>query len=122
MPPFTLASLVSPFAARVTFVTRDFRSSTWHLDEGFAGLDAVAIMQAAHETRHRRHLVPLLRRAREILRPGGWLLSCDHCAGDGKDRSLYLERAEQPVALREAGFARVELVRDEGGMAMYAAR
>lgn len=79
-------------------------------------------MQAVHETRHKRHALPLLVRARALLRPNGQLLYCDHYSEDGKQPGLMLDRAEQPEVLRAAGYARVELLHEEGGMALYAAR
>lgn len=106
-------------ASRVTFVARDFRAPDW--TAGFSGLDAVVTMQAVHETRHKRRALPLLSQARTILRPGGRLLYCDHYFEDGKKAALLLDRAEQPEVLRAAGYSRVELLRDEGGMALYAA-
>ena len=111
-------------ASRVTFVTRDFRAPDW--TAGLSALDAVVTMQAVHETRHKRRALPLLAQARTLLRPGGQLLYCDHYFdhhfGDGKKPGLLLDRAEQLEVLRAAGCSRVELLRDEGGMALYAAR
>jgi SAM-dependent methyltransferase len=106
-------------ASRVSFVTRDFRTPDW--TAGLSGLDAITTMQAVHETRHKRRALPLLAQARTILRPGGQLLYCDHYFVDGKKPGLTLDRAEQPEVLRAAGYSRVTLLRDEGGMALYAA-
>jgi SAM-dependent methyltransferase len=106
-------------ASRVTFVTRDFRSPDW--TAGLSRFDAIITMQAVHETRHKRRALPLLTQARTVLRPGGKLLYCDHYFGNGQNRALVLERLEQPEVLRAAGYSSVELVRDEGGMALYAA-
>jgi hypothetical protein len=64
----------------------------------------------------------LLAQARTVLEPGGQLLYCDHYFAEGEKAGLLLARAEQPEVLRAAGYAHVELVRDEGGMALYAAR
>jgi len=106
-------------ASRIAFVTCDFRTPDW--TAGFSGFDAVVTMQAVHEMRHKRLALPLLAQARTILRPGGQLLYCDHYDEDGKQPGLMLDRAEQPEVLRAAGCSRVELLRDEGGMALYAA-
>lgn len=107
-------------ASRITFVTRDFRTPDWIA--GVSAPDAIVTMQAVHETRHKRRALPLLAQTRTILRPGGQLLYCDHYFEDGKKVGLLLDRAEQPEVLRAAGYSRVELLRDEGGMALYAAR
>jgi SAM-dependent methyltransferase len=107
-------------ALRVAFVTRDFRTPDW--TEGLSGLDAIITMQAVHETRHKRRALPLLAQTRTILRPGGQLLYCDHYFEDGKKPGLLLDRTEQPEVLRAAGYASVTLLRDEGGMALYAAQ
>ncbi len=107
-------------AARITFVTCDFRSADW-LD-GLAGFDAVVTQQAVHETRHKRHAQLLLAQARTTLVPGGVLLYCDAYASPTTKPDLFLERDEQPAMLRAAGYVHVELLRDEHGMALYAAR
>jgi hypothetical protein len=111
---------IGAHAASVTFATRDFRARDWPI--GLGVFDAIVTMQAAHETRHRRHLVPLLERARSALADDGVLLYCDHYAAASMNPSLYVERTEQPTALRAAGFATIELLHDEGGMALYSAR
>jgi SAM-dependent methyltransferase len=106
-------------ASRVTFITRDFRRPDW--TSGVLAVDAIVTMQAVHETRHKSRALPLLAQARTLLRPGGSLLYCDHYFDDGKKPGLMLDRAEQPEVLRAAGYTNVELLRDEGGMALYAA-
>ena len=107
------------FASRVTFITRDFRAPGW--TAGFSALDAIITMQAVHETRHKRHALPLLAQARAVLRPGGQLLYCDHYFEEGKKPGLLLDRSEQPEMLRAAGYIDVVVLRDEGGMALYGA-
>lgn len=106
---------------RVTFLQRDFCDPRWTAKLGPCG--AVLTMQAAHETRHKRHLVPLLQQVRTVLRPEGLLLYCDHYfePGSGKNPLLYLERSDQPVAISMAGFSQVQVLHDEGGMALYSA-
>jgi SAM-dependent methyltransferase len=111
---------LAELAPRVTFVTRDFRDPTWA--QGIEPVDAIVTMQAAHETRHVRHLVPLLASARTVLRPGGVLLYCDHYVIEGRNPALLPEREEQPLALRAAGFAEIELLLEMEAMALYAAR
>lgn len=107
-------------ARRVTFVVRDFREPTWPADLGT--FDAVVTMQAAHETRHRRHVVPLLERARTLLVPGGLMLYCDgYLTPETTLRALFFERADQPRALERAGFVDVRLLHDEGNQALYSA-
>ncbi len=112
------AEHLGELAHQVTFVTRDFREPGW--TEGLGTFDAVVTLQAAHETRHRRHLVPLLTRARTLLEPGGTLLYADHYLDpDTKLRTLMLEREDQPRSLERAGFAGVELRYEEGSMALW---
>jgi SAM-dependent methyltransferase len=107
-------------AAHVTFVTRNFRSPDWVA--GLTGFDAVVTQQAVHEARHKRHAQPLLVQARTTLAPSGLLLFCDSYASPSSKPHLFLERDEQPAVLHAAGFATIELLRDEHGMALYAAR
>lgn len=114
------ADHLGDLATRVTFVVRDFRTSTW--PENLGVFDVVVTMQAAHETRHRRHVVPLLERARTLLVPGGWLLYCDgYLHPETTLPALSFERDDQPRALERAGFVDVCLLHDEGNQALYRA-
>ena len=102
----------------VTFVTRDFREPTWPVELG--AFDAVVTMQAAHEARHKRHLVPLLERARTVIAPGGVLLYADHyLVPETRWPALMPARADQPLALEGAGFVDVQLRYEEGNMALW---
>ncbi len=105
-------------ASRVTFVTRDFREAGWPSDLGT--FDAVVTLQAAHETRHKRHLVPLLERARTVLAGGGMVLYADHyLTPETKLVALAPARDEQPLALERAGFVDVTLRCEVGNMALW---
>lgn len=105
-------------ASRVTFVTRDFREPSW--PDGLGTFDAIVTLQAAHETRHKRHLVPLLERARTVLVPGGVLLYADHyLTPETKLPGLAPTREDQPLALARAGFRDVDLRHEEGNMALW---
>jgi SAM-dependent methyltransferase len=106
-------------ADRVTFVQRDFRDPAWTADLG--AFDAVLTLQAAHETRHKRHVAPLLAQARSVLVPGGRMLYCDSYESATSKPQLFLPRDEQPRALEQAGFSAVQCLHDESGMALYAA-
>lgn len=66
-------------------------------------------------------LPDLLVQIRASLKTGGVLLYCDHYRGKLKNPVLYLERRQQPRALRAAGFVHVERLLDKGGMALYRA-
>jgi SAM-dependent methyltransferase len=104
--------------SRVTFLTRDFREPAWPSDLGT--FDAVVTLQAAHETRHKRHLVPLLERARTVIAPGGVLLYADHyLTPETKLPALSPTRADQPLALERAGFVDVQLRYEEENMALW---
>ena len=112
------AEHLGELAQRVTFVTRDFRDAAWPI--GLGTFDAVVTLQAAHETRHERHLVPLLTRARTVVAAGGVLLYADHYrTPETKLPALFVARDHQPRALERAGFVDVHLRHDEGGMALW---
>ena len=112
------AEHLGELARRVTFVTRDFREPAWPSDLGT--FDAVVTLQAAHEARHKRHLVPLLERARTVVAPGGVLLYADHyLTPETRLPALVPERADQPLALERAGFVDVQLRHDEENMALW---
>ncbi|NVB84066.1 MAG: class I SAM-dependent methyltransferase [Kofleriaceae bacterium] len=115
------AEHLGELATRVTFVIRDFREPAW--PNGLGELDAVVTLQAAHETRHKRHLVPLLERARTVLAPGGVLLYADHyLTPESKLPGLSPARDDQPLALERAGFVDIELRHEEGNMALWSGR
>lgn len=114
------AEHLGDLVGRVTFVRRDFREPTWA--EGLGVFDAIVTMQAAHETRHKRHVVPLFERARTLLAPDGVMLYCDgYLHPEAKLPALSFERGEQPRALERAGFSDVRLLHDEGNQALYSA-
>jgi SAM-dependent methyltransferase len=113
------AEHLSKLASRVSFVIRDFREEAW--PTGLGEFDAIVTLQAAHETRHKRHLVPLLERARTLLGPGGILLYADHyLTPETKLPALAPARDDQPLALERAGFVDVQLQYEEGNMALWA--
>ncbi|MCW5802015.1 MAG: class I SAM-dependent methyltransferase [Deltaproteobacteria bacterium] len=112
------AEHLGELARRVTFVTRDFREPAWPAD--LDTFDAIVTLQAAHETRHKRHLVPLLERARTVLAPGGVLLYADHyLTPETKLPALAPARADQSRALQCAGLVDVHLRYEEGNMALW---
>ncbi len=114
------AEHLGELADRVTFLIRDFREPTWPVNLGV--FDAIVTMQAAHETRHKRHVVTLFERARTLLAPGGLLLYCDgYLHAETKLPGLSFDRADQPRALERAGFVDVHLLHDEGNQALYRA-
>ncbi len=112
---------LTPFLDRVEFVQRDFRSPDW--GTGLGRFDAVVTMQAAHETRHKRHLPALIRAAKQQLVRRGTLLYSDHYAEEGSDKNplLMSTREEQRQALEQAGFMDIHLLLDESGMALHRA-
>lgn len=113
------AEHLGQLASRVSFVIRDFREAAW--PTGLGEFDAIVTLQAAHETRHKRHLVPLLERARTLLAPGGILLYADHyLTPETKLPALAPARDDQPRALERAGFVDVQLQYEEGNMALWA--
>ena len=115
------ADHLGELARRVSFVVRDFREPTWPANLGT--FDAVVTQQAVHETRHRRHALPLFQRARSVLVPGGLLLYCDGYLVDPQSplAALSLERADQPRVLERAGFGDIRLLHDEGKLVLYSA-
>ena len=115
------AEHLGELAGRVSFVVRDFREPTWSANLG--PFDAIVTQQAVHETRHRRHALPLLQRARTLLVPAGVMLYCDGYLVDPQSplAALALERADQPRVLEGAGFVDIRLLHDEGNLALYSA-
>lgn len=106
---------------RVRFVERSFREPAWSEDLG--SFDHIVTNQAVHELRHKRHASGLHAQARQLLRAGGRYLVCDHFSGDGGMRNdqLYMSVEEQRIALKNAGFDKVEPVLLKGGLMLYCA-
>jgi SAM-dependent methyltransferase len=103
-------------AARgVRFMVSDTRSQDW--PGAFAPVDAVLAMPAASNGQQHGHQP--FGRVREILRPEGLLLYCDHYDRGGAPQPL--RRDELPQALLSAGFRRVEELLDLGGMVLVRA-
>jgi len=113
--------VLGPLGERVEFTACDFREPDFA--RGLGSFDAVVTMQAAHEMRHRRHLVRFLETAASALKDGGILLYSDHYAepGNGKNPDLMETRQRQKRALEQAGLIDVMCLLDEGGMALYQA-
>ncbi|MGZ5908203.1 MAG: class I SAM-dependent methyltransferase [Reyranella sp.] len=104
-------------ARAVRFIVIDSRAEDWGRE--FAPVDAVLAMPAERRGDLRE---PPFRRIREILRPDGLLLYCDHYdrAGSyGPDAAL--RREELPETLRAAGFRRVDELLELGGMVLVRA-
>lgn len=104
----------------VRFIERDFKDSAWSDDLG--QYDAILSNQAVHELRHKRYALGLFLQLRSLLKPNGILLFCDHYYGaDGlSNDQLYMNLAEQRVALEGAGFKAAEVL-VKGGRALYCA-
>lgn len=107
-------------AANVQYVQSDFKAVGW--SKGLGQYDAILSNQAVHELRHKRYAPGLFLQLRELLRPTGMLLFCDHYFGvDGMGNDqLYMSLEEQRKALTSAGFA-VSVVLVKGGRALYRA-
>ena len=101
----------------VTFIRGDFKLSGW-TEALQAPFDAVVAMQAVHEIRHKRHVTALYRGVRELLRPGGALVVCDHSPGalGGRSTALYATASEQHDAFCAAGFEQVRTDLEMEGM------
>jgi len=115
----TLAqSRLQNFASQTVFVERNFRQPDWI--EGLGKFDFVLTNQAVHELRHKRHAVAFHRDVKQLLKPNGTYLVCDHFVGeDGmKNDQLYMTIEEQRNALIAAGF-KVEQRLKKGGLVLH---
>ncbi len=101
----------------VRFLVRDLLGEDWARE--LSPVDAVLAMPLE---RRRDQLEQLFRRIREILRPDGLLLHCDHYDRGGSHEPGVAPRREQlPETLRAAGFRRVEELLELGGMVLVRA-
>jgi SAM-dependent methyltransferase len=110
---------IERFGSKVEFVQIDFREKHWPTDLG--KFSVAMTMQAAHEMRHKKHLIEFLCSARETLFENGLFLYCDHYAQaeNAENTPLFATREEQSKALLAAGFESVKCILDEGGIALY---
>jgi SAM-dependent methyltransferase len=107
-------------ARAVRFVVKNSRDEDW-ADE-IATVDAVVTMPAASNDRLRSGRDKFFRRIREILRPEGLLLYCDHQNRDlSREPGMAVTRDELPGALRAAGFRRSDELLELGGMILVRA-
>jgi len=113
---------LGPWAARVSFLQRSFKSETWL--EGLEPFRLVVTNQAVHELRHKRHAVGLHRQVLDVLAPAGSYLVSDHFSDPGglENTELYMQRDEQMTALHHAGFASVERLAVAGSLVLHLAR
>src|SRR5262249_38038233 len=109
------------FAQKVRQVEVDFKQAGW--TTGLGLFDAVITMQAAHEVRHKKHVVGLHASVRSLLKSNGRYLVCDHYVGpDGmKNEALHMTVEEQQYALQAAGFTSVTCLLRKGGLALHSA-
>lgn len=114
-------SRLSGVPASVRYVTRNFKDADWNA--GLGPFDFVVTMQAVHELRHKAHAERLHSQVRQVLKPGGTYLVCDHYVGeDGmKNDQLYMSVSEQREALESAGFGVHEVLRLRGLVMHHAA-
>lgn len=112
---------LEPFDYKLHFLQRDFRESDW--SDGLGAFDMVVTMQAVHEVRHKRHVPDLFDHVYSLLSVDGCFLYADHFfdVDEHPNDILFMTRDEQYDSLIQAGFGRVDLVMEEGGMAMYRA-
>jgi SAM-dependent methyltransferase len=112
---------LAAFSYKLRIEQRDFRTPDWAAGLGL--FNAVVMLQSAHEMGLKDGLPRLLAAAASSVSIGGLFLYGDYYAELGSSRSpdLYLPRDAQPVALKAAGLARMTLLRDEGGVALYSA-
>ena len=95
----------------VSFRQVNFKEDGWPSNVGGV-YDVIVTIQAVHELRHKRHALKFYKECRGLLNDGGMLLVCDRLPQDDseRDRALFMTEGEQLTALRQAGFANVEIL------------
>lgn len=109
-------------SSRVEWIERSFKDEQWNKNLGI--FDCVVTMQAVHELRHKQYASKLHCQVRQILRPCGFYLVCDHYYGSGgmQNDQLYMSISEQRDALHKSGFNHVvQLMKKESLVLHYAA-
>ena len=104
----------------IEYLQRSFKEYDW--TKGVEQVDVVATNQAVHELRHKRYALGFFRQVRQLIKPGGVLLFCDHYFGDDgmSNDQLYMSRIEQRQALELADYSVSEIL-IKGGRALYRA-
>jgi cyclopropane fatty-acyl-phospholipid synthase-like methyltransferase len=104
----------------IQYLELSFKDNGW--TDGIDKVDVIATNQAVHELRHKRYAPEFFRQVRDLLKPDGVLLFCDHYSGDDgmSNDQLYMSRTEQRQSLEFAGYSVSELL-TKGGRALYKA-
>jgi SAM-dependent methyltransferase len=112
-------------AEQVNFLVRDFKQDDWFKD--LTDIDVVITNQAVHELRHKRHAPALHAQVRQLLKPQGIYLVCDHFAGthEGQqgmqNNELFMTVEEQQQALAAGGFNQVKALLCQGSLMLWRA-
>jgi SAM-dependent methyltransferase len=107
-------------ARAVRFMVKSAPAEDW-ADE-IVSVDAVLTMPAASNIWQRGHRDRLFRRVRDVLRPDGLLLYCDHHERDSAgEPGANVGGDELLQTLRAAGFRRAEQLLELGGMILLRA-
>lgn len=110
-------------AQQVNFLLRDFKRDNWFKD--LTDIDVMVTNQAVHELRHKRHAPALHAQVRQLLKPQGVYLVCDHFAGTHKgqqgmqNHELFMTVQEQEGALVAGGFKQVEPLLCQGSLMLW---
>lgn len=105
---------------KVNYIHASFKDAGW--EQNLEKFDAVVTNQAVHELRHKAYAVDLHKAVKQVLKPDGIYLMCDHYFGEGamQNDQLYMSLAEQRASMETAGFAVTEVL-VKGGRALYSA-
>jgi predicted methyltransferase len=105
--------------SRVEFFEGSFKDPVWN--ERLTHFDAVVTHQAIHELRPKRYALNLHKQVREVLRPEGSYLVCDHFFGPGgmNNDQLYMTADEHRAAIESAGYPCVRQVLLKGGLVLH---
>lgn len=112
-------------AQHVNFLVRDFKQDDWFI--GLGGIDVVVTNQAVHELRHKRYAATLHAQVRQLLKPQGIYLVCDHFAGthEGQlgmqNNELFMTVQEQQQALLNGGLNHIQPVLCLGSLMLWRA-
>jgi SAM-dependent methyltransferase len=107
-------------AGDVCFIVTDSQAADWA--DGLMPVDAVLAMPSPQDKPSPAHQQTLFSRIRQLLKPEGLLLYCDHCQqADPQGPDPLPCRDELPNLLKAAGFRRVEELMELGGMVLVRA-
>ncbi|RZG80429.1 class I SAM-dependent methyltransferase [Acinetobacter venetianus] len=112
--------LTSSERARANYLIGNFKEPDWQsaIKQKY---DFIIIHQALHELRHKKYAADFHKKVKNLLKPQGYYLVCDHlCAPHAmQNGQLYMNKQEHIGALKEASFENIKMPLEIEGLCLF---